>query len=309
MVAELVLENVDQNRAKWLELKKNKVSSSNIAAIAGLSDWKSRLEVWAEWTGKVPDTFTGNKYTELGTLLEPFAAKLFAERKNKTVVRANALYANNLYPWAVVSPDYFIKDENDGILEIKTGNNRQREKWIEGRCPKEYVAQLQFQLGVMEKPAGTLSAFLGLDTEGDYDHDLVFDPELFALLCEEAEDFLVAVKTDTPPDAGPGDAKLIHNMIRRNENAKTFEGDEAAEVAYMLAEYNRANAAFKQVKEQHDDLEDRKKTIENKLKLFLGTFSVGILPDGRSYSVKQISVKEAIRAAYSYDRMSFPKVA
>ena len=58
MQGRVLLENIDQNREKWLELRKGKISSSNIPTVAGLSPFKSRLELWAEYTGKNREFFS-----------------------------------------------------------------------------------------------------------------------------------------------------------------------------------------------------------------------------------------------------------
>lgn len=310
MKVEVLLENVSENRSRWLELKKNKVSSSNIAVIAGLSKWKSPLELWSEWTGKTEDTFAGNVHTELGTLLEPFAAKLYAKRTGRSIAPANALYANDDFPWAVVSPDFLMFRESstmEGVLEVKTGTSRQLKRWSDGNCPEEYVAQLQFQLGIMGLSWGTLTAFLGLDVDQELDFDFEFDSELFSMLVEEATSFIEKVKSDIPPNAGPGDAQLIQRIAKRRENTKVFTRSEAELADGLIAGLKLISAERAPLKDQIEELEEEKKQIENSLKLMLGDSSDGLLPDGSIISVKTVHVKERLAKAYSFERLNLPK--
>lgn len=309
MTAEIILEDVTANREQWLAMKKNKVSSSNIAAIAGLSKWRSPLEVWAEWTGKEPNTFQGNRFTQLGNLLEPFVADLYSERTGREVRRANALYANKEYPFAVVSPDYFeVRDDDTlGVLEIKTGTLRQIKHWTDGRCPEEYIAQLQFQLGILDIDHGTLTAFLGLDTDEDYTHPFQFDAEMFALLIERAEEFLDLVKRDVPPDAGPGDSELIRKIVRRSDKEIYFEGDTASHVAELLTDLDALRLKIDPLKQSLKPLDELKKTAENQLKLFLAGHEFGVLPDGRVVRHTVTHVVEKKAREYDRETLSLPK--
>jgi len=311
ITAKCLLENISENREQWLELRKNKVSSSNIAAIAGLSKYKSPLEVWANWTGKVPDTFYGNAHTELGQVLEPFAAKLFAKRHDVKVTAANALYQHVELDWAIASPDYFFGDWIEPtVLEIKTGSYRQAEKWASGNAPDEYVTQVVWQLGVLGLNDAVLSPFLGLDLlEVANDVPLKFDEAFFASLVEKAEEFRELVQRDIPPNAGAGDSNIIRKLFDRQKGkSRKLAEKESLEIGYMVSKINQLKELSKPLEKELKSYEEEKKRLENQIKVAVGDCDSIELESGELIKVTRVSVDERMNPAYSYDRLSLPKL-
>lgn len=301
----LILDKVDQHHFRWLELRKGRVSSSNVAVICGLNPYKSPLELWAEWTGKVTDTFKGNKATQLGTALEPLVAQWFCERTGLQARRANALYQDAEFDWLVASPDYIL--ESGDPLEIKTGNPRTAHRWHEGTAPLEYVLQVQIQMRVLMRRRGVLTAYLG-DLENMPDVAVDYDEELFRMVREKAESFLDCVKRDIPPQAGAGDAELLRAIYKREEGAQVlWTGDNAESVAYLLAQAKEAAEVCSIIRKKLDAADKTKKELENRIKQFLGNATVGELPDGRRVKLTTVHVSEKVVGAYSFDRMSLPK--
>jgi len=310
ITANCLLENISENREQWLALRQHKVSSSNIAAIAGLSKYKTPLQVWADWTGKVPDTFRGNEHTELGQVLEPFAAKLFAKRHWVKVSAANALFQHKDLDWAIASPDYFFGEwDEPTVLEIKTGSYRQAEKWSDGKAPDEYVTQVIWQLGVLGLKNAVLSPFLGLDLlEVAGDVPLEFDESFFAALVEKAEEFRAYVDKDIPPDAGAGDSNVIRQLYDR-QKGKSKKLDESAslEVGYWISKINQLKELSSPLEKELKSYEEEKKRLENQIKILVGDCDSVELDSGALIKVTRVSVAERVNPAYSYDRLYLPK--
>lgn len=305
--AKILLDDIEQNRAQWLELRKGKITSSNVAVVCGLSPFKSPLQLWAEWTGKIQDTFIGNKATQIGLALEPLVASWWSERSGLGVDRANALYADSELPWLACSPDYII--EGGDPLEIKTGNYRTAYKWADGAAPQEYILQVQVQLRVLKRQRGVLTAYLGdLDSMPDVLVD--YDPQLFELVRERSEAFLDCVQKDIPPAAGSGDAEVIRLITDREEGkTATWSGAEAEAVEFLIIQAREAAETCAAIRRELDKVDKQKRELENRIKQALGSATVGRLPTGDTVRLTTVHVGERMVQAYSYDRLTLPKAA
>lgn len=301
----IILKDLESHRDQWFELRRNKISGSNVAVVCGLSPYKSPLQLWAEWTGKVEDTFRGNKFTQLGTTLEPLVASWFSERSGLPVTKADALYGDPEHDWLVCSPDYLLADGTP--VEVKTGHPRTAHRWADGKAPYEYVLQLQIQMRVLRRPRGILTAYLG-DVESMPDVAVDYDPELFNMVQEKCESFLDCVQRDVPPAAGAGDSDLLRIISNRDEGTSVkWVNDEAATVQYLVAQAKDYAETCSKIRKELDKLEKTKKELENRIKQFLGSATIGELPDGRLVRLNTVHVSEKVVNAYAYDRLMLPK--
>ena len=302
----LLLDKVDEQPDLWRELREKKVSGSNIAVICGLSPYKSQLQLWAEWTGKVKDEFRGNKATQIGLALEPLVAQWYGERHGIEVTRANALYGDTEFEWLVCSPDYFLPDGTP--VEIKTGNFRTAHKWEGGKAPYHYVLQLQLQMRVLRKRRGVLTAYVG-DLDQFPDLTLEYDDGIWALMREQSEQFIECVQRDVPPAAGPGDAALIREISGRVEGERRIYSEgEAALVLMLVEQIKHMQEASAKIRKELDALDREKKALENRVKQTLQQATVGELPDGRVVKLTTVHIGEKVVAPYSYERLTVPKV-
>ena len=105
-------------RAEWLELRKKTIGGSDAAGIVGLSAYATPYTVWANKTGRLPDS-EDNEAMRQGRDLEEYVAKRWMEATGKAVRRCNAMLYNSLYPFAHADIDRSVIGENAG-LECKT---------------------------------------------------------------------------------------------------------------------------------------------------------------------------------------------
>lgn len=135
---------------EWREARKGGVGGSDVAAIMGISKWKSPLEVWLEKTGRAesPD-LSDNEAVEWGNRLEPMVADKFASlHPEMSVLRKNCTMVSNKRPWAFANIDRELRSKDGrGILEIKTAGARSADHWVFG-VPDFYMTQVQHYLSV-----------------------------------------------------------------------------------------------------------------------------------------------------------------
>lgn len=306
----LLVSDIENNRAEWLELRKGKVSATKIGVIMGVNRWKSPLQLWAEETGKVCDDFAGNKATKLGLVLEPFVAQLLQEELGNgvQVQRCNALYQHSTIDFAIASPDAFVvlADGSSDLAELKTANHRAAADWSDGAAPDSYVLQLQWQLGVMGVNAGYLACMIGGDPSNFPHPYFEFDSDLWELMLEEAQTFIECIQRDIPPEPGAGDAKLIERIVDRNKSVRILPEAEQIEAETIIPMLLGARDKKKELQEVADMQADEVKRLENKLRLLLGD-STAANAAGYCFEVQSVNVAERISPPYSYTKLKLSK--
>ena len=57
--------------SEWLELRSHGIGGSDVAAIMGLSPWRTPYQVWADKVLGIREDISGKPAVEWGTILEP----------------------------------------------------------------------------------------------------------------------------------------------------------------------------------------------------------------------------------------------
>lgn len=148
----------------WLDFRNRGVGGSDVAAIMGISAYKSPVEVWMEKTGrKQPADLSDKEAVEWGNRLESTIRDKFAEMHPEFIVsEGNATFVSKERPWAHANLDGMVRDANGdwGVLEIKTvGKNREGD-WAEG-VPDYYLTQVTHYLSVTGWKYAWVAALIG----------------------------------------------------------------------------------------------------------------------------------------------------
>jgi putative phage-type endonuclease len=161
-------------RAEWLEARKQGIGGSDVAAVLGLSPWKTPVDIWLDKTNQTPDA-EPNEAMYWGTVLEDVVAAEYAKRNNVKVQRITESLVHPLYPWArasidraVITPGSRARFANgellgtEGLLECKTVNAYGAGDWIgEGELPVYYTAQVMWYMAITGAPWCDVAALIG----------------------------------------------------------------------------------------------------------------------------------------------------
>ena len=126
-----------------------RIGSSDIAAIAGLNKYKTPLECWAEWTGRV-ERDGENDAMIMGKMAEPALAELYKRKTGKQIELQAIKFPSPVFDGFVSVPDAFrFTPENkiDGIVELKTASFRGLSAWENDELPDPYALQVHWQMG------------------------------------------------------------------------------------------------------------------------------------------------------------------
>lgn len=281
-----------QNREEWLKVRESGIGSSEIATIVGLNPWETPYQLWRRKLGIDPPK-QENFAMKAGHYLEDAVAQFWHDETGQDIIKASAgdwLIRNDERPFLQVSPDrtYWLagmthNNANKGILECKT-----TQKSIDADdLPKHWFCQVQYQLGVAELQRGSL-AWLCSGREFGY-KDLAFVPDFYGWLVEEAEKFWKdnVEGRQEPSAVSVQDVLLKYN---RHTDGKVLEvGDDI---------YNDYRD-LKDVRKQIDALEERKETLEGRIKLAFGD------AEAISYGGDTLATWKAPKASKKFDAKAY----
>lgn len=154
------------DRAAWLAERRRGIGGSDIAAILGLSPWRTPLDVYLDKRGELEPQPSGNEQAMYwGTVLEDVVAREFASRTGERIQRVNAMLRHPEYPWmlgnvdrAIVNPEIAGQVRwrdgrltTDKLLECKTANGFAAAAWGEpgtDQIPEYYVPQPHWYMAI-----------------------------------------------------------------------------------------------------------------------------------------------------------------
>lgn len=199
------------SREEWLAARSHTIGGSDIAAVIGISNWKTNVDLWMEKTGRKEPKDVTNELTIYGTKAEEHIRELYALDFPEFDIEyvPNNLWKNDKLPYAHASLDFWIRDADGrfGVGEIKTAeirNGRQKAEW-DHNIPKHYLAQLVWNMTVTEADFGVLVAqlkFVGDDMykiTRHYITDMIKNRGNRDFLISEAEKFVYCMETGTQP--------------------------------------------------------------------------------------------------------------
>ncbi|RXJ70761.1 hypothetical protein CS022_22280 [Veronia nyctiphanis] len=109
------------------------IGGSDVAAILGLSPYRTAYEVWEEKTGRSePDDLSDNDRVHFGNELEDVVAREYARRTGQKVQKRNHPFVHKTQPWLRANIDRHIVGADKG-LECKTADKwAARDMWGKG---------------------------------------------------------------------------------------------------------------------------------------------------------------------------------
>ena len=145
-----IINDMAQGSDEWKQLRLGKITASRLSDVmsSGRSGAPSKtrqsymLQLAAEiLTGEAEDSFS-NKYMDWGNACEPQARSMYTFDSGNVVEEVAFVIASDRFG---VSPDGMVGQ--DGLLEIKCPKTTtQIDRFITGKFPTEYKAQVQGQL-------------------------------------------------------------------------------------------------------------------------------------------------------------------
>lgn len=232
--------------------RRSYLGSSDVAAILGLSKWKTPVDVYFEKIGQgIPPDAAKEKLFRRGKRLEPVVIDMLAEEQGLVAVQRGARYRDPGFPWMAAEIDAETEIDGEVVnIEVKTVHPFAADEWGEAdtdELPIHYAAQCMYGLMVTGRQRCIVAALFGADNLVTY--DLRRDEETIAGIREKAFAFWMDhVLARVPPE--PIVLDDVYRLMRRDADT-IIEADAALTqklAAYKLAK-NEEKAAAGRVEE------------------------------------------------------------
>lgn len=239
---------IAQGTNEWLEWRRQGIGASDVAAILGVSPWKTARQLWLEKTGReVVETST--HATQRGHWLEVKARAQYELLADCEMPPALVIHPQ--FPYMRVSLDGWNPELNR-VLEIKCPGKADHEAALAGRVPEKYIAQLQFQLFVT---GADTAHYFSFDGESGCIVEVKADAELQRTIRDAVIDFWTRnVQQDLEPDPAARDwihvteheaVRLFSEYRRITVEIQTLEARAAELKKEILSRYSSLHPRLK----------------------------------------------------------------
>lgn len=260
MKAEILVETEGLSREDWLKYRKRGIGGSDVAAILGISKWKSAVGLWLDKTNQSNDPEEENEAMQWGSIMEPVIRNHFAEVMGKPVAEVKAMLRHPEYPFMLADVDGVTVDDegNPAILEIKTASEYKRGEW-EDDIPAYYQTQVQHYLCVTGVGKAYVAVLIGGNSFKVFEVDA--DAEVQQMLIAMERDFWNKVQNMIRPEIDGSDAatELLNRAYRGGISEQIILPEEAIE---YVDRYIEASA-------EEDNAKAKKQDAANHIKEFM----------------------------------------
>jgi putative phage-type endonuclease len=247
------------------QARKTGIGGSDVAAILGLSPWKTALQVYMEKRGEIEEE-SENRFTKWGSILEPVILAEYEQQTGEKVSRPNQLIRSYRYPFMIANVDGLIEKSENGkrtyckIVEIKTAMQFVANQWGEintDQLPDHYLTQVHHYMTVLDAQEADVAVLIGGNDFRIY--NVKRDSEISKMLIEKEAAFWEMVRNGIAPAITNAEDWLL-----RFENTAKDEEIEAADDDLKLLKI------LYQTQVQIKSLEILENTIKNQVLARMG---------------------------------------
>lgn len=277
--ARILANTESMERTEWLNTRIRGIGASEIAAVAGISPYKSAYEVYLDKIGELPPFDGDDEKMQWGLELEAVIAGRFAKIMSKKtdfrIYPVKYVLQHAAEDWMLCNLDFgCIENGEEGVLEIKTSGEMAGQAWFDMlgdvTVPDHYLLQVQHQLAVTGFKWAYIACLIG-------GQRLIYkkierDDEAIQYLLNIGKRFWNenVIKKVAPAMMGlDGETETLKRKYR---NSKGTEIDLPLKAAEFLSQ--RENAA-KEIK-FYETIRD---AAENEIRLMMGENEIGYAGD------------------------------
>lgn len=236
-----------ESEEHWLQLRTQDVTSTDVAALFGLSPYKTPFEVFHAKKSGVVERLEPTERMRWGNRLEESIARGAAEDLNwsvapmKAYVRDESIRIGSSFDFQARRDDA----AEPGLMEVKNVSERAfRDRWKENgagelEAPEHIELQLQHQLEVADLPWGAIVALVGgceirvlLRTR---------DREIGGIIRAKVGEFWQRIAANEPPPADyRRDADVLAALYAQANKGEVYDGTHDEVLAALVSQYAAA---------------------------------------------------------------------
>lgn len=291
-----------RDKSHWLSLRLQDVTSTEVAALFGVSPYLTKFELWHRKRDQVDVGFVETDRVKWGARLEASIAKGIADDKG-WAIRQKTEYIRDASLRAGASFDYEVEDTKR-ILEIKNVDYLMfKQGWLVGDDGEvEAAPHIELQLQQQMMLAETDGAYIGVLVGGNDAKVLEreADKEIQGAIKDEIARFWESVQKDVPPAPDfAKDAEFIRRLYQSAEAGKVVSANERVTGLAL---------AYRELGERIKEMEAKRSECRAEILTMMGDASK-MLGDGYAISAGTIKETEVcyVRKAYRDFRINFKK--
>lgn len=222
-------------REDWLQARTTGIGGSDVAAILGLSKWKTPLQVYQEKRGEIAPQ-ADNDAMRWGRYLEPVVRQAYADQTGNEVRVLDQLVRHPLYEHMIANLDGFVIPESSPrrVFEAKTA--RTGDGWGEpgsDQIPQPYLLQVQHYMAVTGFVVADVAVLIGGSDFRVY--EVPEDRELQDMLCDACTEFWSRVQAGDPPEP-VSYADVQARFGRSSKTGSVLAGEDVLQALRQLRE-------------------------------------------------------------------------
>lgn len=255
------------SREEFLARRKQGIGGSDVAAVLGVSPYRTPYQVWLDKTGQAPER-EETEILHFGQVLEQVIADEYVRRNGVKVQKRNAMYHHKDHPELVANIDRYIVGGK--ILECKTCNAFAADKFGKDgdSVPDEYLLQVQHYMHITGIHEAVLAVLIGGNQYRQF--ELMYDWSLAEFAAAKCVEFWQKyVLTNTPPPATENDDLAEYYSAKPGASINA-----SPEIVDLIATAKEKKAEVKALEKELDQ-------ICFEIKNFAGNHELITLPGGK----------------------------
>jgi putative phage-type endonuclease len=292
-------ETATAERRAWLEERRTGLGASDVAAIFGVSPYKSALALYHEKRGDLPIPDSEREALYWGRMLEEPIAARYADETGRRVERCPPyeIRRHPTHPFLIATLDAVASAApglpppagGPGTVEIKNAGFFRRDQWRD-EPPLAFLIQANHQMAVTGFEWASLAALVG--GSEFFWTDLARNNAFIEVLIRKAGEFWQRVRDGVPPevDGGESTKQLLKALYPRDTGG----------VVHLGPEWVALDDELLGVKAEQKKLEDRRGELEAKLRYAMGDATTAVLDNGGLYTLKTTKRREFISPASEF---------
>jgi predicted phage-related endonuclease len=269
------------DRAAFLAERRNGIGGSDVAAILGISPFRSAYDLWLEKTGQIEAKPAGPA-AAIGTLLEPLVLSEIVKRFGLlgedeaamilhggsgtnhvfgSVEIAPAQMRHSKFDYMLAHVDGIVWGDSPIILEAKTGGPHRKAEWDEDGVPPYYISQIEHYMEVV----GCERTYIGVYFLGQWPPRFVeyfSNPELREIIVEEEAKFWECVQEMRPP--------CVDGSVSTRQALREISRVDKGKVIQLPDEYLSKVRRYHELRAEGDALQLQAQEIANEIESVMG---------------------------------------
>ena len=269
----VLVDTADLPRDDWLNYRRRGIGGSDVAAILGVSPFRTSRDIYYDKLGIValePDESNWVQL-EVGHLLEDLVAKIFQKKTGYRVFQIKKMFHCPDYPFMLADVDYFVElpDGTIALLECKTTNYNAKDNWwMNGKesVPVYYDLQGRHYMAVTDIDRVFFCCLYGntedesiireIRRDKDYEAELIFYEQQFWIGNVQAE--------VPPPYVEDGD--LVMDSVLQH----LAQADPNAEAVTLDMTHLNCLLQYLQLQQEKSMLDSQSRKIDSAMKRLRG---------------------------------------